>query len=447
LGAKLVWSPLSNLLLYGQTTLVYHALKAGVLVSLGTDWSPSGSRNLLSELKIADLTLRDARLLGPDRELIPEFAIAGKSAEDVEAAERALDEQLVRMVTTNPARTLRWERDVGSIEVGKAADLLVIEGPTHPSREGLPNSPYRNLIDATERDVRLVLVDGEPLAGDPSIMNALKPGDFEIVRSEAGGFDKAVDVTKPDVPKGTETLAMIEDSLSLALQAMGGDHPPEGGGPGDNSNTFSYLKSHIPRAAGLSDATFRLLLTQQLGIVNGRLNMEAIRLAPILTEDDDFYFRIVEADVFPDNGLPADTTPPFLLYRANSNQVQPLGNPFAADLYRRRYYDLVGMDPPVAGRAARARQGVASSPSMSPVVSAGFLSFTTFTRGRAAVTLFDTSGRRIRRLLDDSDLPAGAHRIPIDGLDQQGRNLRSGVYFYRLELPGKAWQGRVVILK
>ncbi len=51
LGSKLIWSPSSNLLLYGQTTLVYHALKEGVVVSLGTDWSPSGSRNLLDELK------------------------------------------------------------------------------------------------------------------------------------------------------------------------------------------------------------------------------------------------------------------------------------------------------------------------------------------------------------------------------------------------------------
>ena len=40
LGTKLVWSPLSNLLLYGQTALVYDALQAGVVISLGTDWSP-----------------------------------------------------------------------------------------------------------------------------------------------------------------------------------------------------------------------------------------------------------------------------------------------------------------------------------------------------------------------------------------------------------------------
>ena len=50
LGAKLIWSPLSNLLLYGKTTNVYEALAEGVLVSLGTDWNPSGSRNLLGEL-------------------------------------------------------------------------------------------------------------------------------------------------------------------------------------------------------------------------------------------------------------------------------------------------------------------------------------------------------------------------------------------------------------
>src|SRR4029079_3211772 len=41
LGAKLVWSPLSNLLLYGHTANVYEALAEGVTVSLGTDWSPS----------------------------------------------------------------------------------------------------------------------------------------------------------------------------------------------------------------------------------------------------------------------------------------------------------------------------------------------------------------------------------------------------------------------
>lgn len=53
-GSKLVWSPLSNLLLYGNTTDVRTAWDEGVLVSLAPDWSPSGSKNLLAELKVAD---------------------------------------------------------------------------------------------------------------------------------------------------------------------------------------------------------------------------------------------------------------------------------------------------------------------------------------------------------------------------------------------------------
>ena len=72
-GAKLVWSPLSNLLLYGKTAAVYDALAAGVLVSLGTDWTPSGSPNLLTELKVADRTLRDALLLGDRRHIVPDL--------------------------------------------------------------------------------------------------------------------------------------------------------------------------------------------------------------------------------------------------------------------------------------------------------------------------------------------------------------------------------------
>ncbi|HEY5944519.1 MAG TPA: amidohydrolase family protein, partial [Kofleriaceae bacterium] len=53
-GAKVVWSPLSNLLLYGKTSDIPTAIANGVLVSLGTDWAPSGSANLIGELKVAD---------------------------------------------------------------------------------------------------------------------------------------------------------------------------------------------------------------------------------------------------------------------------------------------------------------------------------------------------------------------------------------------------------
>jgi 5-methylthioadenosine/S-adenosylhomocysteine deaminase len=42
-GAKLVWSPLSNFMLYGQTANVEAARRAGLNISLAPDWAPSGS--------------------------------------------------------------------------------------------------------------------------------------------------------------------------------------------------------------------------------------------------------------------------------------------------------------------------------------------------------------------------------------------------------------------
>ena len=206
-GAKLVWSPLSNLLLYGKTAAVYDALAAGVLVSLGTDWTPSGSPNLLTELKVADRTLRDTLLLGERRSIVSDLT-AGYGTQDRGAAERALDQLLVEMVTINPATTVRWDDQVGSIEIGKAADLLVIDARSAPQkREGIPESPYRRLIDATEQDVALVMVGGIAQAGDVEVMSSLKPGDFEVISSQAGCFDKAIDLTDPSIPNGSETLA------------------------------------------------------------------------------------------------------------------------------------------------------------------------------------------------------------------------------------------------
>ena len=338
-GAKLVWSPLSNLLLYGQTALIYPALHSGLTISLGTDWSPSGSRNLLDELKIADNILRGSQQLAGDRDLIADLSTTNKTGNELNQAETALDRLLVQMVTINPAKTLRWNEEVGSIEAGKFADLLVLTKSNRPSTSGLPDSPYRNLIDATEEDVHLVLVNGEPLAGDVALMTALKPGDYEVITSSGGCFQKAIDVTNPAIPKGIQTFAFIEQSLENSLKALGGDNPPLGGGPANDSNTYSYLKANIPGAGVFTDSQFRQQLAFFVGLDSqGRLNLEAIQLSPLLVEDDDFYFHLLGGDIFTESGLIADITPPYRLYRANLNHLQSFGNPFAAADYRDRYF-------------------------------------------------------------------------------------------------------------
>ena len=339
-GAKLVWSPLSNLLLYGKTAAVYDALAAGVLVSLGTDWTPSGSPNLLTELKVADRTLRDALLLGDRRHIVPHLDPAS-AVDDGGAAERALDQLLVEMVTINPAMTVRWDDQVGSIEVGKAADLLVIDARHRSGAiDGISQSPYRRLIDATERDVALVLVGGIAQAGDVDVISALKPGDFEVISSQTGCFDKAIDVTAPSAPNGSDTMAQVSARLADGLRSLGGDQPPAGGGPSSLANTWSYLKAHIPGASALSDLVFNSLLAFRFATSDGRMmNLEAITLPPLFIIDDHWWFATLGSVRDPVTGLTMDTAPPYGAYGSNANHDTPWGNPFAAPLFHDRWYD------------------------------------------------------------------------------------------------------------
>ena len=332
-GAKLVWSPRSNLVLYGRTTAVYKALAEHVLTSLGTDWTPSGSHTLLDELKVADRALRQRQILGDDRGLVHRFAVAGSHGAARARAERALDRTLVDMVTRNPALTLHWYRHVGSIQPGKRADLLLIHRRRASSRARVPPTVYRRLIDATERNIRLVTVDGRPVAGGVPLFERLKPDDFEVVRSSTGTYRKAVDVTQPNVqvPDSDETFAQISRRLRLALEALGGDDPPPGGGPAGSSNTYTYLKRNLFDGAGsgLTDAAFRNVLINLFGTdSSGRLNIEAIDPTPVLGPDP-LRTAINNARVDPKTGLLEDPAPPFRLYPANLNQVGPKGNPFA----------------------------------------------------------------------------------------------------------------------
>jgi len=185
-GLDLVWSPLSNLLLYGKTTDVVTASKNGVQISLSTDWSPSGSKNLVVELKMAD-QLNKNRFMNY-------FS----------------DYELVKMVTINPALTLKWENYVGTISPGLYADLLVI----NDSQE----DPYRTLINSIDSDVLLVIVDGDPLYGKNEWMEKLKPGDYEEV--ECDDFVRAIDVTKDGVTMGDQEWSEIELSLSTAMSSF-----------------------------------------------------------------------------------------------------------------------------------------------------------------------------------------------------------------------------------
>jgi cytosine/adenosine deaminase-related metal-dependent hydrolase len=54
-AGAVAWSPFSNLWLYGTTTDITAARGRNVAVCLGSDWGPSGTKNVQGELKVAKL--------------------------------------------------------------------------------------------------------------------------------------------------------------------------------------------------------------------------------------------------------------------------------------------------------------------------------------------------------------------------------------------------------
>jgi cytosine/adenosine deaminase-related metal-dependent hydrolase len=138
--ASMVWSPMSNLLLYGATSRVKSARDNGVRIGLGSDWAVSGSKNLLGELKVARLA---------SDEMDTGFS----------------DRDLVAMATCDAASILGWHNLLGSIRPGARADLIVLDGTS--------GDPYKALVHAAETAISLVMINGVPRFGTSSLMTRL----------------------------------------------------------------------------------------------------------------------------------------------------------------------------------------------------------------------------------------------------------------------------------
>lgn len=184
-GASAVWSPLSNLLLYGGTTDIKSALAVGLDIALGSDWSPSGSKNLLNELKVA------------------------KIANDVLDIGLA-DQDIVAMVTSTPARIVKWDGLVGSVSAGKRADFIVIAAPASAD-------PYGSLINARETDLILLVIDGQPVLGTAALMSALGETG-ETVR--LGSTTRIINYGAGDPRLPPLTFAQAKSAMADALSRL-----------------------------------------------------------------------------------------------------------------------------------------------------------------------------------------------------------------------------------
>ncbi|MBL8919844.1 MAG: DUF4215 domain-containing protein [Myxococcaceae bacterium] len=143
-GSSLVWSPRSNVVLYGETaqTPLYHRM--GVNVSLGTDWVRSGSITLLRELACASYLSESfyGRYFSPL--------------------------SLWRMVTVNAAQAQVVSSRVGTLQPNRVADIAIY-------RRKNPDA-FRSVITSNPEDVVLTMRGGTALVGDANVAGALGQG-------------------------------------------------------------------------------------------------------------------------------------------------------------------------------------------------------------------------------------------------------------------------------
>ncbi len=159
-GVSVAHNPGSNLKLANGIAPVQALLESGVNVSLGTDGAASNNNlNLFEEMHLAALL---QKWLRRDAEALPA-------------------RQVLRMATIQGAKALGLDARIGSLEVGKQADVIMIDAaqphlaPRH--------DPIALLVySAQAADVCTVLVDGRILLEDGTLTTI----DEEALLAEAG---------------------------------------------------------------------------------------------------------------------------------------------------------------------------------------------------------------------------------------------------------------------
>ncbi len=140
-GVKVAYNPVANMKLGMGAAKINHLLKLGVTVGLGTDGPASNnSLDMFETVKVAALLQKSCYR---DPTILPTKTV-------------------LRMATIDGARTLGLEKQIGSLEVGKRADIILVnlERPHLVPQHNL----YANIVySARGSDVDTVIVDGNIL--------------------------------------------------------------------------------------------------------------------------------------------------------------------------------------------------------------------------------------------------------------------------------------------
>jgi 5-methylthioadenosine/S-adenosylhomocysteine deaminase len=140
-NVKIAHNPTSNMKLADGTAPVPEYVKKGICVSLGTDGAASNNNlDMFEEMKVCALL---HKITSMDPSTVPAYDV-------------------LEFATINGARALGMENEIGSIEVGKSADIILVNRKS-PNLTPLTNPISHVVYAAKGSDVDSVIVDGKIL--------------------------------------------------------------------------------------------------------------------------------------------------------------------------------------------------------------------------------------------------------------------------------------------
>src|SRR5579862_10010246 len=156
-----VHNPSSNMMIASGVAPVAEMRAAGVAVGLGTD-GPAGSNN--------------------DLDLMEEMDLAAKLAKITKMNPLALNAKaVVEMATIDGARALHMEKEIGSLEAGKKADLVLIS-LDEPNAVPMYDVYAQIAYSLKGSDVQTVVIGGRVVMRDRKLLTVDEPAVLEKAR-------------------------------------------------------------------------------------------------------------------------------------------------------------------------------------------------------------------------------------------------------------------------
>lgn len=203
-GAGIIHNPTSNLKLASGIAPVDRMLKMGLTLGIGTDGAASNNDlDFFDEVRLA--------------------ALLAKGASGDPTAMPA--KQAFRLATIGGAEALHLDEQIGSLQVGKKADLAVVDlNGVHntPTFSRDPNAIYAQLVYAVKStDVSHVLVNGRWLLRD-RVLQTLDIGEIRAESQEiAGHIDLFLIQREKSVLSKLLVIGGVKQEESFEVQVKG----------------------------------------------------------------------------------------------------------------------------------------------------------------------------------------------------------------------------------